>query len=86
MREDDEEADQRRDEHQGARGAGTIEGNISPSTASFALKVAIGLTTGVLFYSYLLFTGRSSKKSPLFELQVALDKGRRQLAGDHVQA
>ena len=41
--------------------AGTIEGNISPSDAPFAVKVIIGLVTGLLFYSYLLFAGRGRR-------------------------
>ena len=41
--------------------AGTIEGNISPSAAPFAVKVTIGLATGLLYYSYLLFVGRNHK-------------------------
>ena len=68
--------------------AGLIEGNISPSDAPFLLKLAIGLSTGALFYSYLLLSGRSieqaSEKRSLLQLQVPFDKRGRELTSDHV--
>jgi uncharacterized membrane protein SpoIIM required for sporulation len=44
--------------------AGTIEGLISPSeTIAWPVKWSIGIGTGILLYSYLLFAGRE-KKAP----------------------
>src|ERR1700716_740470 len=42
--------------------AGIIEGSLFLSDAPKAFKIAVGLTTGVLLYWYLLFTGRSARK------------------------
>jgi uncharacterized membrane protein SpoIIM required for sporulation len=61
--------------------AGMIEGNLSPSSAPFAIKLTVGLSAGALFYTYLLFMGRYSQERSLFQLQVALDQGRRARAG-----
>ncbi len=40
--------------------AGLIEGFISPSDATLAESSAVGVTTGVLLYGYLLFVGRKN--------------------------
>jgi len=44
--------------------AGCIEAFISPSHFAVWFKVALGLTLGVAFWLYLLFTGKASQKAP----------------------
>ncbi|HEX9928885.1 MAG TPA: stage II sporulation protein M [Pyrinomonadaceae bacterium] len=48
--------------------AGIIEGFVSPAAINPAIKVGIGLTTGIAMYSYLLFAGRirDSEQTALF--------------------
>ena len=50
-----------------------------PERIRFFLKVFVGLTTGVLLYSYLLLCGRPSplKKGALLQLQVPLHESGR---------
>ncbi|PYS49315.1 MAG: hypothetical protein DMF68_10335, partial [Acidobacteria bacterium] len=43
--------------------AGTIEGFISPAPISPIIKFAIGITTGIALYSYLLLAGRETQQS-----------------------
>ena len=47
--------------------AGIIEGFISPAAIHPAIKLGVGVLTGIAMYSYLLFVGRSSEseQSPL---------------------
>jgi uncharacterized membrane protein SpoIIM required for sporulation len=46
--------------------AGIIEGNLSPSGAPTAIKAAVGIGSGIVLYSYLIFAGRSTQK-PLID-------------------
>jgi uncharacterized membrane protein SpoIIM required for sporulation len=66
--------------------AGTIEGNVSPSAAPFVLKLSIGLVTGALLYSYLIFSGREQplKKGAFLQLQVSLHEARRKPTSNNV--
>jgi uncharacterized membrane protein SpoIIM required for sporulation len=43
--------------------AGTLEAFLSPSEAPLAIKIAVGLAAGALLWGYILFGGRSFKRS-----------------------
>ena len=43
--------------------AGTLEGFVSPSGLAGGIKFAIGLTTGIVLYSYLLLAGREGESN-----------------------
>jgi uncharacterized membrane protein SpoIIM required for sporulation len=51
--------------------AGAIEGLISPTDAPAELKYAIGISSGVLLYGYLLLAGRRSEKASRFDIVIA---------------
>ncbi len=48
--------------------AGTLEAFVSPSGLPAALKIALGLATGVALYSYLLGAGRRPTEAPVARL------------------
>jgi hypothetical protein len=41
--------------------AGVIEGFLSPSGASEAVKAGVGIATGAVLWGYVLFVGRRAK-------------------------
>jgi uncharacterized membrane protein SpoIIM required for sporulation len=48
--------------------AGIIEGNLSPSSASAGVKVAVGVASGLLLYGYLLSAGREPRRDATLTL------------------